>query len=297
MAPNALPPLLKNLDLNDIILKKTKSHYGTMFKVCNSKGEDVMFYFGKGSTVFGAQQDFYNKDKTIPIPADKSWIVNVQVGWENSRTEEQDDNVKKLDELHATVIRKLTELPEADQLVDENNDPLTEEQLRAMIRHPVKKNNRSKSKMQWNAEKGRNEFIPYEPIMKWVVPFGFIDGTNRKDCTRFYKKKMRGYPPFKVFVDENDNEIDGSVENVKAAIPPRSEIEIWGKLASIFIGEKSSMKFETLMVKRIHVEEMMMGQEIDTTDYVSFIGDAFVGDRPKDASEENEASDEPRETQ
>ena len=272
-----LPPMIKDLDTADIVIKKAiKCKYGVMYQLAKNNGKDIMFYFGRASTVFGADQDAdpdKKKDPSAIIDADKKWAFSVQMGWENARTDLENARAQKLEEICATVAKALAALPEDEQIVNEENEPLTEEQLLQLITKPIVMK-RSKTKKRDNPNKpGKQEFVPYEPTMKWVIPFGFKQEgkINVRDNTRVLEKF--GFVPFK---DEDDQPIEPTVQNAKVAVPPRSEVEIWGRLTQVHVGDigdrrAANLRFETLMIKRTAVDEARLGQEIDTSrDYEEY---------------------------
>ncbi|RYF42112.1 MAG: hypothetical protein EOO38_20020 [Cytophagaceae bacterium] len=253
------PPQLKDLDTDDVVLTKVTSRFGSMFKVQNNKGGDVQFHLGTVKCFFGVQQDAYGQAPDQPIPANKNWVFSVGMGWDEQRTDEEEVRVKKLTDLYETIVDKLANLPAAQKLVNASYQPMSKAQIADRLPNPVK-SKRSKTKK----DEVTGLPVAYEPSMKWTIPFGFDN--HAKVYDRFLKKKT-----FKTFVDEEDNEIDPTPEMAKKVIPSRSTIEVWGRVANVYFGDIPTIRFETLMVKRIGVEEQSLGQDIDTSDYAKFI--------------------------
>lgn len=260
MSGNALPPLLRDLDVSKLNLQKVNSAHGKIYNIKNEKGRDVEFYFGKAMVKFAPKQDTIHPS---PDP-DCRWVFTVTTGWPNSQTAEQEANEKKLDEIYDHILDKIVALPEEDQLLDDEAQPFSKEKYAGILKHPIKKNNRSKSKIVKN-EAGRNEFQRYEPVMKWNVPFGFRD--NKRVFDEFLKRSF-----YKVFVDEDDVVLPNNIDSLKKIAPDGAEVEIFGRLTSVFLSDtKGSLKFDTLNIKRLNVP-INLGQEIDTSiDYLEYL--------------------------
>lgn len=275
---SALPPLLKDVDVSDIVIKNSyRPKFGTTFNLSRANGKDIMFYFGTAKTRFGvAQSRDPSAKEGEPIAPERPWQFSVNMGWENARTVQEDENCKKLEEIRDAIAKVLATATGDAQIVDAENEALNADQIKALIADPVVMK-RSKTKKQDNPNKpGKQEFVPYEPVMKWNVPFGFVKegGKNVRDLTRFLVR-----PGFKVFKDEDNNAVDGTTENATRMIPPNSIVEIWGRIPSIHVDDESAkrgayIRFETLMVKRISQDENPLGQDIDTSvDYAQYLSE------------------------